>query len=225
MNESSKTNAIRGKAFPELYFNGKVLDIGAGNDPVCPHAEIFDQQHGDANHIDRYFLAESFDTVHSSHCLEHMQDPVAALHTWWSLVKPQGFLITVVPDEDLYEQGIWPSFFNHDHVSTFRLNKDNSWSPVSFDLAAIHLTLPRAQLISAERHDLHYNASLRFNPTLTPKRLKHPLKLLLSIVKRTTRMDGNLRLIFQQWLVRQGYPFDQTTGKALAQLQVVIQKM
>ena len=123
MNESSKTNALRGSEFHEQYFMGKVLDIGAGNDPVNTHAVIFDQQHGDANHIDNYFEAESFDTVHSSHCLEHMRDPVMALQKWWSLVKSQGFLITVVPDEDLYEQGIWPSFFNHDHVSTFQIGK------------------------------------------------------------------------------------------------------
>jgi len=225
MNESSKTNALRGSAFHEQYFRGKVLDIGAGNDPVNTHAVIFDQQHGDANHIDKYFEAESFDTVHSSHCLEHMRDPVMALQKWWSLVKSQGFLITVVPDEDLYEQGIWPSFFNHDHVSTFQMGKKSSWSPVSFDLVSLHLALPGALLISSERHDQHYDPDLLFKAVSPPKRLKHPLKFVWSILKRLTPSESKVRLAFQKWLVQQGYPFDQTTGKALAQLQVVIQKM
>jgi SAM-dependent methyltransferase len=225
MNESSKTNALRGNEFHKLHLRGKVLDIGAGKDAVCPHAEIFDQQHGDANHIDSYFESSSFDTVHSSHCLEHMRNPEVALQKWWALVKPDGFLITVVPDEDLYEQGIWPSFFNDDHISTFRLNKQTSWSPVSHDLIQIHLALPGAALISAERHNQHYDLGLLFDATKPPKRLKHPLKLLWSVCKRVTSPESKVRLTFQKWLVRQGHPFDQTVGKALAQLQVVIQKM
>ncbi len=224
MNESSKTNAIRGENFSKLYLNGKVLDIGAGSDPVCPHAQIFDQQHGDANHIDRYFANDSFDTVHSSHCLEHMNDPALALQKWWALVKPQGFLITVVPDEDLYEQGIWPSFFNHDHVSTFRLGKKTSWSPVSFDLVGLHLGLPNALLISSDCHDHYYDRALLFHSSNLPKRLKHPLKLIWSVVKRLTSSESQVRFAVQKWLVNQGYPFDQTAGKALAQLQVIIQK-
>jgi hypothetical protein len=64
-----------------------------------------------------------------------------------------------------------------------------------------------------------------FDATKPPKRLKHPLKLLWSICKRVTSPESKVRLTFQKWLVRQGHPFDQTVGKALAQLQVVIQKM
>lgn len=225
MNESSKTNALRGTEFQELYFRGRVLDIGAGKDPVCAHAEIFDQQHGDANHINRYFEHASFDTVHSSHCLEHMQNPEIALQKWWYLVKQHGFLITVVPDEDLYEQGIWPSFFNDEHISTFHLNKQTSWSPVSHDLVKIHLALPGAVLVSAECHNQYYDPRLLFDATISPRRLKHPLKLFWSICKRLTSPESKVRTAVQKWFVHQGYPVDQTKGKALAQLQVVIQKM
>ena len=113
--EASKTNQFRGKDFAGLYLQGHVLDVGAGGDLVCPWAQGFDMENGDANVIHRYFEPGSFDAVHSSHCLEHMLDPPSALRNWWSLVKPGGFMILVVPDEDLYEQGIWPSAFNHDH--------------------------------------------------------------------------------------------------------------
>ena len=37
--------------------------------------------------------------MYSSHCLEHMHDPVDALARWWRLVMSSGFLIIVVPDE------------------------------------------------------------------------------------------------------------------------------
>ena len=96
MQEASKTNKFRPSHFASTYLSGRVLDIGAGPDLVCPHALAFDQEHGDANKIDEYFEAGSFDTVHSSHSLEHMLDPVQALHLWWSLVKSGGFLIVVV---------------------------------------------------------------------------------------------------------------------------------
>ena len=224
MNESSKTNAIRGNEFFQLYLNGKVLDIGAGLDPVCKDAIIFDQQHGDANFIQNYFTAGSFDTVHSSHCLEHMIDPMTSLEGWWSLVKPGGYMITVVPHEDLYEQGIWPSFFNDDHKSTFRIDKPNSWSPASFDIAELHLSLPASVMISTEIHSHNLITDLLFKGFRKPRKIKQPWKLLMSILKRTTNTQNKIRIKYIKWLVGNGYPFDQTAGDALAQIQVIIQK-
>ena len=92
MDEAKKTNLIRGDAFMSQYFRGKVIDIGAGNDLVCPGAERFDLEDGDANVITRYRQPDSYDCVHSYHCLEHMHDPAAALKEWWALVKPGGLL-------------------------------------------------------------------------------------------------------------------------------------
>jgi hypothetical protein len=40
----------------------------------------------------------------------------------------------LIPDEDLYEQGIWPSQFNADHKHTFTIYKSKSWSPVSINV-------------------------------------------------------------------------------------------
>jgi 2-polyprenyl-3-methyl-5-hydroxy-6-metoxy-1,4-benzoquinol methylase len=224
MNESSKTNAIRGSHFAKQYLNGNVLDIGAGNDPVCSHAVVFDQQHGDANRIDEYFEAEIFDTVHSSHCLEHMDHPESAILKWWSLVKPGGYMITVVPHEDFYEQGIWPSFFNDDHKSSFRLDKVKPLSSMSFDVRQLHILLPHSQLISAEIQAHYLDKNLLMQPGLKPRRLRHPLKLVMSILKRVTSPESKLRYVFVKWLVSKGYPYDQTTGAALAQIQVIVQK-
>jgi hypothetical protein len=38
-------------------------------------------------------------------------------------------MIVLVPDEDLYEQGHFPSIFNTDHKSTFILRRPSSSRP------------------------------------------------------------------------------------------------
>lgn len=181
MRESSKTKKVRDPYFEDVYFSGSVLDIGCGDDLVVPSAKAFDIEEGDANRILDYLESNSFDTVHSSHCLEHMNDPMKALADWWELVKPNGYLITVVPDEDLYEQGVWPSRFNGDHKSTFTMKEGASWSPVSHDVLKIHSELPGAHIVD--------------------------------ICQQSDGYDFNLPS-----------GVDQTTGDALAQIQVIVQK-
>ena len=181
--EAQKTNRIRGAAFLRTYFTGTVLDIGCGPDLVVPTAQPFDVEHGDANRIGDYFPAESFDCVHSSHCLEHMRNVPVVLAEWWSLVKPDGHLIIVVPHEDLYEQGYWPSVFNADHKATFRLDDSRSWSPISFDLRTLINDLPCSEIIEIEVQDKGYDyALLRKHPG----QLMAFLGALSSMVRGTT---------------------------------------
>ena len=63
-----------------------------------------------------------------------MSDPRKTILDWWKLVKPGGYLFVVVPDEDLYEQGVFPSRFNNDHKATFTIAKAKSWSPNSINV-------------------------------------------------------------------------------------------
>ena len=114
---------------------------------------------GDANEIMRY-VHEQFDFVFSSHCLEHMRDPRKALLQWWALVRPGGHLFFIVPDEDLYEQGVFPSRFNPDHKATFTISKESSWSPVSVNVRELALGLPDALLVSLILQDHGYDRSL-----------------------------------------------------------------
>ncbi|WP_080425968.1 class I SAM-dependent methyltransferase [Burkholderia ubonensis] len=224
MKEATKTNKIRSSDFFDKYLKGRVIDIGAGGDTVCDWALDFDFSQGDANHIDRYFPPESFDAVHSSHCLEHMNDPISALTGWWSLVKPGGYMITVVPDELLYEQGIWPSFFNDDHKSTFRLGGDIGLTSVSHDIKVIHENLPHAEVVSAKIQDDGYNREIIFTNEIPPRRLRHPIKLLSSIAKRVARDGSPAKVAFNKWLTSMGYPVDQTNEGALAQIEVITRK-
>ena len=157
--ETAKTNKLRGRRFMRNYFRGRVIDIGAGDDLVVPDAERFDLEDGDAILIDEQREHESYDCVHSSHCLEHMFDPADAIMRWWKLIKPGDHLAVVVPDEDLYEQGLWPGIFNSNHKATFRLTKspDTSWSPVSYNIETLARALPANHLVLAERQNRHYN--------------------------------------------------------------------
>ncbi|MBI5558980.1 MAG: methyltransferase domain-containing protein [Deltaproteobacteria bacterium] len=75
-----------------------------------------------------------YDFLHASHCLEHMVNVEEALANWIRIVKPGGFLIITVPEEDLYEIGNWPSKFNPDHKWTFTIMKEKSWSKKSINV-------------------------------------------------------------------------------------------
>ena len=112
---------------------------------------------------------ESLDFVHSSHCLEHMVDPRIALDHWIRVLKPGGHLVIVVPDEDLYEQGVFPSTFNTDHKWTFTIAKLASWSPRSVNVTdLLNGVSDRVQPIKFELLDASYRWSgiPRFDQTL-----------------------------------------------------------
>ena len=102
--ETKKTNRLRDESFFLSYLQGSVLDIGAGDNKVTEDAVAFDIDSGDAQNILEHVEPESFDSVYSSHCLEHMRDAGAAISQWWEIVQPGGYMIIIVPDEDLYEQ-------------------------------------------------------------------------------------------------------------------------
>jgi SAM-dependent methyltransferase len=147
MQELSKSifGRLRDNRYVTRYFVGDGVDIGAGPDPLWHYREMFplmkscrswDVPDGDAQHL-HGIEDNSLDFVHSCHCLEHMVDPWDALYNWWRVLKPGGHLICIVPDEDMYEQGIFPSTWQPDHKRTFTIQKNESWCEQSvnvFDL-------------------------------------------------------------------------------------------
>ena len=144
MFEQSKASRRRAEedVFQHTYYVGHGLDVGAGNDPLSKWLPQFpkmlsvrswDMPDGDAQYLDGV-ADNSFDFVSSSHCLEHMRDVHRALNNWLRVLKPGGYLVVTVPDEDMYEQGVWPSNKNPDHKSTFTTFKEKSWSPVSINV-------------------------------------------------------------------------------------------
>lgn len=148
--------------FEKYITNRSVLDIGCGNHKISLDARGWDiaQGDGDAARLDG-IEKESYATVFSSHLLEHMNDPMAAMLRWWEVVKVGGYMIIAVPDEDLYEQGYWPSMFNPDHRSTWTLHKSVSWSPESKNIMDMVKNLPAHKLVSARICDNRYDYSIK----------------------------------------------------------------
>jgi len=180
MHEASKalTRRLHDSRFVTRYFVGNGIDIGCGPDPVSQYAEQFplmqqvknwDMPDGDAQYL-ASITDESVNFVHSSHCLEHMRDPEIAMQNWLRVLKPGGHMIITIPDEDLYEQGKFPSTLNSDHKWTFTLHKQKSWSPKSINLLDFLAKFSDfAQILKLELLDASYRYQLgRFDQTLTP---------------------------------------------------------
>lgn len=221
MNETTKSRRWWGD-LEHSILQGKGIDIGCGPDPVTPTCRQFDWKDGDANQITR-FVFETFDYVYSSHCLEHMRDPQKALQEWWQLVKPGGYLFVLVPDEDLYEQGIFPSRFNDDHKSTFTISKSASWSPVSHNLLDLGHSLPGGQIVSLQLQDRFYDRALvGFGGCKAPFWIRG-LARLFSLFPVFSFLSKSR---FWQRILTSYFPLDQTSPpfNAQAQIQLIVKK-
>lgn len=148
------------------YFRGVMLDVGAGPDGMSKQMHIWDSlrsvqdwdvEDGDAQELEWIGL-NAFDVVHASHLLEHVRDPLASLTRWLEVVRPGGYVVVLVPDEDMYEQGEFPSTFNPDHKHTFTTWKESSWSPVSVNVVDLVRQLPQATLVSLQRLEYTWNS-------------------------------------------------------------------
>ena len=97
------------------YLRGRGVDLGAGTFRVLPHAISVENGHHEAfGHQIKpdikiedaanlsIFGSQSMDFVYSSHLLEHIENYAGALKEWWRLVKPGGYLVMYLPDEDEY---------------------------------------------------------------------------------------------------------------------------
>lgn len=146
---------LRDPAFLQRYFTGIGLDVGAGDDALGRHASLFprcqrvdywDRPQGDAGIL--FGVPEaSYDFLHSSHCLEHLGDPVAALRRWCAVVKPGGHVIVMVPEWTMYEHEQWPSRYNSDHKHAFSpalngIDRSVPYAPPVISLPLILVTLP-----------------------------------------------------------------------------------
>jgi ubiquinone/menaquinone biosynthesis C-methylase UbiE len=128
--------------FVTRFFRGDGIDIGAGQDSLAQYRRQFSLMTSvrawDVGDGDAQYLAsigdQTFDWVHSSHCLEHLQDPRVALGHWLRVLKSGGYLVFTVPDEELYERLHWPSRWTNEHLWSFTIYKPNSSMPRSVNV-------------------------------------------------------------------------------------------
>ncbi len=114
---------------------GDGLDVGFGGDPITPNAIAMDlprryanyssfpqHLHGEANNL-HWFRDNSLDFVYSSHVLEDFDDTAGVLKEWFRVIRPGGYLVLYLPDEQAYrehcrKQGKPPNAHHiHEHFS------------------------------------------------------------------------------------------------------------
>jgi SAM-dependent methyltransferase len=163
--ETGKANIRRMTAgYFDKYFVGYGIDIGCGEDKLClsdvARVRPWDETlgHGDAQKM-KGVADNFFDFVYSSHCLEHVANPEEALKNWWRILKPGGYLFVEVPDEDLYEQGVWPSRFNGGHRTSWTIWKEKSWCKASQNVLDHIRHFPNCKIIKVALEDANYDYS------------------------------------------------------------------
>jgi SAM-dependent methyltransferase len=130
------------------FCQGRGLDVGCGKWPL-PGAIGIDVSSGN----DAYNLpAGEFDFVFSSHCIEHLIDPVRALEHWRSRIKPGGTLFLYLPHPAMT---YWRTTRNRKHL--------HEWFPEQ--MAAMLEDLGFVNVLNSER-DLAWSfAVCGFVPT------------------------------------------------------------
>lgn len=154
-----------------------------------------------------------------------MNDPESVIQDWYSLLKPGGYFVVIVPDEDLYEQGSFPSVFNPDHKFTFTLSKSKSWSPRSINILDLVKKLD-GQLITAELQDYRCERSM-IASTQKMNRLQKSVgrrlgKIAMKLSKKLPQFERRIVKFFSH----AGGIIDQTnlSDVRLAQILIIVRK-
>ncbi len=129
--QGNEAGKIRWEIVP--YTRGKVLDLGCGANKAFPHfvgidngkdTELFgvemrpDVVVEDCTDLSKTIQPRSCDAVFSSHLLEHLDDTLAALTSWWSCIQVGGYLVLYLPHKSLYPRIGTPGA-NPDHKHDF----------------------------------------------------------------------------------------------------------
>ncbi len=157
----SMMRRVHDARFATRFFVGHGVDIGGKVAldkfrfafPLTKSVVNYDQPGWDAQQCAN-IADDEFDFLYSSHCLEHVADPRLAFGNWLRVVRPGGWLVVDVPDEDLYEQGVFPSRFSTGHQHSFNLSKPESLSPRSISLLEFLLNVrQQCEVHSVQRLD------------------------------------------------------------------------
>jgi|GEM_PF-1577411 len=130
------------KPIAQHFCRGRGVDVGAGPWPLEGAYPVDIRDGRDAMDLPK----GQFDYVFSSHCLEHLVDPVAALEHWKTRLKPGGVLFLYLPHPDME---YWLPQNNRKHL--------HQWRPA--DVAKLVADLGFSSVIHSER-DLCWSFSV-----------------------------------------------------------------
>ena len=116
------------------FCNGCGVDVGANKWPLRGAIPVDKQNGGDALRLPEGL----YDYVFSSHCLEHLTDPIGALLHWKTRIKKGGVLFLYLPHPDM-EYWLPQNCSKHLH----------SWNPM--DMVKIVKDLGFKDVIHSER--------------------------------------------------------------------------
>ncbi len=135
--------------FASFFCVGRGVDVGCGKWPMSGAVPIDIETGGDAMRLPtREF---GWDFIFSSHCLEHLPDPIGALLHWKERLRAGGVLCLYLPHP---EMRYWNTTRNRQHL--------HEWEPVQ--MARIVRDLGFVDVIHSER-DLAWSfAVVGFKP-------------------------------------------------------------
>ena len=122
--------------FAKYFCEGKGLDVGAGLWPLPDSIPI------DANNLPE----GPFDYIFSSHCLEHVVSPIAALEHWKTRIRSGGVLFLYLPHPDME---YWLPQNNRKHL--------HQWHPETMEKILVDLGFEN--IIRSER-DLYWSYAI-----------------------------------------------------------------
>lgn len=129
--ETEKSHEVRKQSgFYKYFMTGTGLDIGYQGslgkeaEPVLEGSIGVDFGYPGYDGVTLPFKDNEHDYVFSSHCLEHIPNPIETIREWWRVIKIGGHLIITVPHQFLYEKKkAVPSNFNGDHRRFYTAGK------------------------------------------------------------------------------------------------------
>lgn len=123
------TEAAKIRQKIDKYLVGEVVDIGCGDELICPHAvgidgRVFPHVQKVTNNLydlDVQYpdLIGKFDCCFSSHVLEHLPDSYRAIMEWSQFLKPGGYFILYLPDGNHYDNKANPEHFHDTKYAEF----------------------------------------------------------------------------------------------------------
>jgi SAM-dependent methyltransferase len=126
----------------EQFCNGKGLDIGGEVNANFPGAKMINVKLPDI--FNAYNLPGGyFDYIISSHCLEHLENPIRALEIWTFHLKKNGVLFLYLPHPDME---YWLPQNNRRHL--------HSWQPE--EIVKILFDFGYKNILNGER-DMFYS--------------------------------------------------------------------
>jgi hypothetical protein len=150
-------------------FKGEGLHIGPGSDPLLKHhyplcsnitlCNIAEPNINNDN-IKNTLNNKKFDFVYATSLAVYEDEPFDVINHWLQFVQSRGHLVLTVPDEDLYEQGNFPSIFNNTHKKTFSIYKKESWSGRHYNFLDLIQKLNNVSCRKIELIDSNYDYSL-----------------------------------------------------------------